>query len=322
MVATLGKLPGLDEDERAGWEEIARLLDGTPRPPLQGDLFVSPPASPRWTQVALTGVRVERVREFGQVYLALALWRRLGLHQFFAEHGREGRERIDWASVAAILTIGRFCDQASELALSERWYARTALDDLLGVSPGAVHDYRLYRGLDEMLPLLRQLWSGVPVSHHGRCGDFEEVRLAPLPVQQPLEFWTGGMVPAALRRCGRFADGWLPSACTPDEVAAARVVTAEAAAEAGRAISPEHFGVSIAYADAPLGPGAVRALGANRRGVDPSRVVPVGIAGLRAMLEQFVAVGFSKFVVRPLAEPASWRDELEALAAGVLDLQT
>lgn len=158
VVATLGKLPGLDEDERAGWEEIARLLDGTPRPPLQGDLFVSPPASPRWTQVALTGVRVERVREFGQVYLALALWRRLGLHQFFAEHGREGRERIDWASVAAILTIGRFCDQASELALSERWYARTALDDLLGVSPGAVHDYRLYRGLDEMLPLRDRLF--------------------------------------------------------------------------------------------------------------------------------------------------------------------
>jgi hypothetical protein len=93
VVATLGKLPGLDEDERAGWEEIARLLDGTPRPPLQGDLFVAPPAPPHWTQVALTGVRVERVREFGQVYLALALWRRLGLHHFFAENGGAGASR-------------------------------------------------------------------------------------------------------------------------------------------------------------------------------------------------------------------------------------
>jgi transposase len=158
VVATLGKLPGLDEDERAGWEEIARLLDGTPRSPLQGDLFVAPPAPPRWTQVALAGVRVERVREFGQVYLALALWRRLGLHQFFSENGRDGREQIDWASVAAILTIGRFCDQASELALSERWYARTALDDLLGVSAGAVHGNRLYRGLDQMLPLRERLF--------------------------------------------------------------------------------------------------------------------------------------------------------------------
>jgi len=160
VVATLGKRPGLDEDERAGWEEIARLLDGTPRPPLQGDLFVPPAtAPPRWTQVELAGVRVERVREFGQVYLALALWRRLGLHRFFAENVRDGREQVDWASVAAILTIGRFCEQASELALSERWYARTALDDLLGVSPGAIHDNRLYRGLDEMLPLRDRLFS-------------------------------------------------------------------------------------------------------------------------------------------------------------------
>jgi probable F420-dependent oxidoreductase len=176
--------------------------------------------------------------------------------------------------------------------------------------------------MDEMLPLLRTLWSGTTVSHHGRAGEFDDVTLSPLPVQQPLEFWTGGMVPAALRRCGRFADGWLPSTCTPAEVAAAKVVIDEAAAEAGRTISPEHFGVSLAYATEPLSPKLMRALGSSRRGVDPAQVVPVGIDGLRAMLEEFVAVGFSKFVVRPLAEPDSWRSELEALAAGVLDLQT
>ena len=176
--------------------------------------------------------------------------------------------------------------------------------------------------MDEMLPLLRRLWAGETVSHHGLSADFDEVTVAPLPVQQPLEFWTGGMVPAALRRCGRFADGWLPSACTPEEVAKARIVIDEAADEAGRAISPEHFGVSIAYASGPLSPSATRALATARRGVDPARVVPVGIDGLRTMLEEFLAVGFSKFVVRPLAPPDSWPAELEALAEGVLDLQT
>jgi hypothetical protein len=40
------------------------------------------------------------------------------------------------------------------------------------------------------------------------------------------------------------------------------------------------------------------------------------------MLERFIEVGFSKFVVRPLGEPQSWRTELELLARGVLDLQT
>ncbi len=32
MVATVGKLPGLDKEERVGWEEIVRVLDGKPRP--------------------------------------------------------------------------------------------------------------------------------------------------------------------------------------------------------------------------------------------------------------------------------------------------
>ena len=109
--------------------------------------------------------------------------------------------------------------------------------------------------MDEMLPLLRSLWAGETVTHHGMAAHIDQVSLSPLPVQQPLEFWTGGMVPAALRRCGRFADGWLPSACTPAEVAAARVVIDESAAEAGRAISPEHFGVSVAYAHGTAHPG-------------------------------------------------------------------
>jgi len=82
IVATLGKLPGLDEDERSGWEEIARLLDGEDQVELQTDFFAAK-QPPHWAQVDLRGVRVERVREFGGVYLALALWRRLGLHGFF-----------------------------------------------------------------------------------------------------------------------------------------------------------------------------------------------------------------------------------------------
>jgi hypothetical protein len=161
IVATLGKLPGLDEDERCGWEEIARLLDGSSPEDEQMDLFAGKAGAepPQWAQVDLSGVRVERVRQFGQVYLALALWRRLGLHSFFEENIRKGREQVSWQSVAAVLTIGRFCEQASELALSDRWYARTALDDLLGICPSAIYNNRLYRGLDQILPLREALFS-------------------------------------------------------------------------------------------------------------------------------------------------------------------
>jgi hypothetical protein len=37
---------------------------------------------------------VERLREFGSVHLALALWRRLGLHKLLSEVMGEGREDV------------------------------------------------------------------------------------------------------------------------------------------------------------------------------------------------------------------------------------
>jgi probable F420-dependent oxidoreductase len=179
--------------------------------------------------------------------------------------------------------------------------------------------------MDEMLPLLRRLWAGESVTYHGDAAQLDEVTISPLPLQQPLEFWTGGMVPAALRRCGRFADGWLPSACTPSEVATAKAEIERVADESGRTISPEHFGVSIGYARHPLSPQMKRGLSSLRRGVDAEEVVPIGLGGLRSMLERFLEVGFSKFVVRPVEPiegPGEMRSELEALAQGVLDLQT
>jgi len=176
--------------------------------------------------------------------------------------------------------------------------------------------------IEEVVPLLRRLWAGETVSHHGAAADFDDVVLSPLPAQQPLEVWMGGMAPRTLDMCGRLADGWLPALCTPDEAAAGRKLIDEAADRAGRAISPEHFGVSLGYARHPLDERTLAALSARSRGNDPAQLVPVGTDGLRRHLERFLEVGFSKFVVRPLAPPPSWRAELEDLAAGVGDLQT
>ena len=174
--------------------------------------------------------------------------------------------------------------------------------------------------IDDALPLLRRLWAGETVSHDGPAGSFRDVKLTPLPVQQPLEVWLGGTMPAALERCGRLSDGWLPSLCTPDEAAAGRVVIDEAAAKAGRSISGEHFGMSIGYARAPIDPATARVMTARRpRSVE---LTPVGLPALRALIERFIAVGFSKFVLRPIAPPSSWRAELEALSSAVGDLQT
>jgi len=187
--------------------------------------------------------------------------------------------------------------------------------EAIGVDPkrrGAV--------IDEALPLLRRLWAGETVSHEGAAGSFHDVKLSPLPVQQPLEVWLGGTVPAALERCGRLSDGWLPSLCTPEEAAAGRVVIEEAAARAGRSISPEHFGMSLGYAREPIDPATARTMAARRpRSLE---LTPVGLPALRERIERFIAVGFSKFVVRPVVAPASWSAELEALAGTVGGLQT
>lgn len=155
-IATLGKLPGLDDQCQAGWENLEELLGGPaeaqqldlPVPGARTTVQTSTTPAPMWREVDVRGVRVERVREFGEVYLALALWRRLGLHTLLRELVGCGREEVPWETVACLLTVARFCAQESELGVAQRWYQRTALEDLLGVSWDKVNEDRLYRGLD------------------------------------------------------------------------------------------------------------------------------------------------------------------------------
>src|SRR3989475_150258 len=151
--------------------------------------------------------------------------------------------------------------------------------EAIGVDPrrgGAVRE--------EALPLWRRLGAGETVSHAGPAGSLREVKLSPLPVQQPLEVWLGGTAPAALERCGRLSDGWLPSLCTPDEAALGRIVIEEASARAGRSISSEHFGVSIGYARAPIDPATARAMTARRpRALE---LTPVGLPALQIRVHE------------------------------------
>jgi transposase len=153
IIATLGKEPGLESRSRYGWEQIAELLEGRTPEPVQGELGreITSLPQPQWAQVNLSGVRVERVREFGQVYLGLSLWRRLGLHTLLKEIIAPCQAEVPWELTACILTLARFCGQRSELEVAERWYADSVLEDLLGVSCGQVNDARLYRGLDVLL---------------------------------------------------------------------------------------------------------------------------------------------------------------------------
>lgn len=150
VVAYIGELKA---NEQNGWVQLGRRLDKKSRP--QPSLFDPPhyddPADEEPVEVNLKGVRLERLRDFGDVWLALGLWRLLGLDTLLSDRMPPGREQVPWPVVAAILTIGRFCEPSSELHIEDSWYRRTALDDLLGVSPQKVHTDRLYAGLDWLL---------------------------------------------------------------------------------------------------------------------------------------------------------------------------
>jgi transposase len=102
--------------------------------------------------VNLKGVRLRRLRDFGDVWLALGLWRLLGLDRLLCGLIPSGRETVSWEQIVAILVSARFCEPSSELHIADTWYRRTALEDLLGVSVEQIHHRRLYAGLDQLLP--------------------------------------------------------------------------------------------------------------------------------------------------------------------------
>ena len=155
-------LGALDEAGRLGVAHAAKAQTGTlasQSHPRQMALFEyeDQPTEPIWVQVNVKGVRVENSKQFGGPWLALQLLQQLKLDQFFEKHHGAGRELVPWALVSMTLVIARLLDPSSELYLAEQWYPKTALPELLGVPAERVDDNRLYRGLDELLPLKDQL---------------------------------------------------------------------------------------------------------------------------------------------------------------------
>jgi len=144
---TVAHLGELDEHGRMEARALARRLIGAPE---QEQLFDDGSAH-LTVPVRLKGIRIERSLQFGDVYLALALWRGMGLEDLCERLLPVGKERIAWARMAAVLVAARFCEPSSELHIAEDWYRRTALCDLLQLGDEEVNKDRLYRGLDHLL---------------------------------------------------------------------------------------------------------------------------------------------------------------------------
>src|SRR3979490_2329838 len=150
---TVAQLGELDEQGCVQARALAHRLIGTPE---RAQLFDD--GSEQLTApVRLKGIRIERPRQFGDVYLALALWRGTGLEVLCERLLPIGKERIAWSKMAAVLVTARFCEPSSELHIAEDWYRRTALSDLLQLGDEEVNKDRLYRGLDHLLAYKSEL---------------------------------------------------------------------------------------------------------------------------------------------------------------------
>ena len=190
--------------------------------------------------------------------------------------------------------------------------------------PGRPEQDPVRRGavFDESLQLLRLLLSQDSVTFDGEFFSVSDASPGPLPAK-PLDIWLGGSAPGALRRVGRLGDGWLASFLTPHEARAGREAIQQAAAEAGREVDPEHFGLSLPVAaGAALPPGLVAATRQRRPNTDPAELVALGWDGARRKIEAYIEAGISKFVVRPADSTSLAGDFLDHLVSDLMPLQT
>lgn len=182
---------------------------------------------------------------------------------------------------------------------------------------------------DEMIALMRRLWTEENVTFEGKFYSVKDVTIMPRPWQKNgLPIWIGGRSQAAMRRTGRLGDGWLVSSASPEEVEAGIRTIRAYAAEAGRKVPEDHYGVLIPFCFA--GDSDRRALEIAERSIRPRDDLPMSAFTalgspdqVRAKVQSYIHAGATKFVMRPCGPFEGWREQTEILAREVIQpLQT
>jgi alkanesulfonate monooxygenase SsuD/methylene tetrahydromethanopterin reductase-like flavin-dependent oxidoreductase (luciferase family) len=176
---------------------------------------------------------------------------------------------------------------------------------------------------DEAIILMRRLWTEENVTFEGKFYSVQDVTIMPRPWQKNgLPIWVGGRSQAAMRRTGRLGDGWLVSSVSPEEVEVGINSIRAYAAEAGRQVPEDHYGVLIPFYFAA---DADKALEIAGRSIRPRADLPTAeftALGspdeVRTKVQAYVAAGATKFVMRPCGPFEAWREQVEILAREVI----
>lgn len=181
---------------------------------------------------------------------------------------------------------------------------------------------------DEMIVLMRRLWTEESVTFQGRFFSVENASITPRPWQKNgLPIWIGGRSEAALRRTGKLGDGWLVSSVAPAEVEAGIKSIRAHAAAAGRQVPEDHYGVLIPFYFAQSSEAACEIAGRSIRPRSDLSIENFTAFGkgekVRERVEAYIAAGATKFIMRPCGPFDHWREQVETLAREVIGpLQT
>lgn len=162
---------------------------------------------------------------------------------------------------------------------------------------------------DEALDIISRLWVQDSVDYAGQHFQLSGASISPKPVQAELPMWIGGSSQAAIKRTARIGTGWLAGSETPATVAPVVEGIRAAVRAEGRSIDDDHYGAGFPfYFGQATDPLMTRTMDAftKRTGRDPDGHFAIGDADtILARLEEYVAAGISKFVLRPLSDDAA-----------------
>lgn len=193
----------------------------------------------------------------------------------------------------------------------------------------------------EQVEIIRKLWTGESVSHHGPVYNFDNVDVHPVP-RAPIPIWNCGNSAAAARRAVEFCDGLLPSRMTRTTFAKRMARMRRLSGEAGRGV-PEAGVVSLASPGKTLeeglrhvnvaglvaeqqralerGVAAAPASGAFATFEDLEGIVVAGPAdGIAEQVVKFHEAGVSHFVFDLRFRYRDWFECLDVLGRDVLPL--
>jgi len=182
---------------------------------------------------------------------------------------------------------------------------------------------------NEAIEIIKRLWTGEPVEHHGKYFNFGKITMAPKPrTPGGPPIWVGGRAEAALTRAARLGDGWMPYVVTPKRVADGLEFIAREAEKAGRKF--EQFGTAL-HLFVTLGPSYEAALDvaathlSKRYAMDfrepAKRYAAFGKpADVAARIDEFVKAGIRDVNVDVISAPTDRDAQYEQFAREVIPI--